>query len=77
MILEKKDFEASLECCFGDTLPGETGASGEVPNLGEAGPFSALICMSRVVVAPLRAGDRGGERGDLGESVDRALRVPI
>jgi len=62
--LEKKDFEASLECCLGDVLPGEEGKSDRVPILGEAEPFSDRICMFVFADRPWRAGDKGGEIGD-------------
>lgn len=77
MRFEKKDFEASLECCLGEVLPGEEGVSDTSPILGETAPFSVRICMSMFVERAGRPGDRGGDLGDCVEAVERALKVPI
>lgn len=74
--LEKNDFEASRECCFGDVLLGEQGTSGVVLIAGEIGPFSARMCVSMFVDWLGRLGERGGDRGERGESTERALSVP-
>jgi len=76
-MFEKKDFDASRECNFGDVLSGDEDISGRTPILGESDLSAGRICMFMFGDRPWRAGDKGGEPGDCGESVDRALRVPM
>lgn len=70
MRFEKNDLEASRECCLGDIFVGEEGATAVPFNTGEAGVFSDLICVSSVVDdCGMNAGDKGGDRGERGDSV--------
>ena len=79
MRFEKKDLEASLECCCGgcdgEARFGEEGKSRVGPMPGEAGPDSGRTRMSMLAAAAcaVRDGDRGGECGERGDSADRGL----
>lgn len=78
MRFEKNDLEASRECCLGDVLVGEEGATVVPLNTGEAGVFSGLSCVSNVVDEfGANVGDRGGDRGERAESVICELPPPF
>ena len=84
MRLEKKLFEGSRACCFGEDLSGEGGNSGMAVIRGEVGPFRLVtllstscmfvICMIDGVDLSM-VGEAGADRGERRECSERGLRV--
>lgn len=77
MRFEKKDLEASLECCFGDVLVGDEGVSGISLILGDVGAFSTRTYMSCVAACVERTGDRGGDLGERGDCAGPAATTSL